>query len=116
FENVVHGTSYDLSTRDVAVRADGGSLALATTESPRGLLVNWLVRLGRGGRPLWSEELGCLDLPPGDYTIGVSMAQTADGGFVLAGGTIGCGSSSFVQPALVQKLDAKAQVACAQHY
>src|SRR2546423_1467553 len=43
FENVVHGTIYDVTPQDVAVTGDSGALALATTESPRGPLVNWLV-------------------------------------------------------------------------
>ena len=61
-----------------------------------------------------------LDLPPGSYALGVSFDQTADGGYVLGGGTRGCGSETIcpylggLQCGLVEKLDATGGLAWAR--
>ena len=58
-----------------------------------------------------ADGSGCASLPPGSYTDGVSVQQTSDGGYIVGGGTIGCGSSSScpstsgIQCALVEKVD-----------
>ena len=66
YENVLHGIVHDVTPEDVVATADGGDLVVATSGSPHGVLVNWLVKLDAGGRPQWTKELGCLDLPPGE--------------------------------------------------
>ena len=93
---LVNGTRLDLSPLDVQASSDGGSIALAETESPAGLGVDWLVKLTATGVPQWQEQVGCASPQgaPGDYADGVSVQQTADGGYVVAGGTIDCGSGS----------------------
>jgi hypothetical protein len=116
YENVLDGTTYPLTPQAVAATADGGSIVLATTQSPDAPLVNWLLKLDARGRPQWKHELGCLSLPPGDYTIGVSVEQTTDGGYVLAGGTIGCGSEKFTQQSLMEKLDSAGRPEWARTY
>jgi hypothetical protein len=74
-------------------------------------LVSWLVKSDSTGNPQWQKEVGCFGNPPGDYSTGVSLQQTSDGGYILGGGTIGCGSKSTcpstsgIVCALVQKLD-----------
>ena len=98
---------------------DGGSISLALADT-RG--VSWLVKLDRFGGPQWQEEVGCFNLPPDSFADGVSVQQTADGGYVVGGGTIGCGSStvcpllSGIQCALVERLDATGGLVWARVY
>ena len=121
---LVNGTRLDLSPLDVQASSDGGSIALAETESPAGLGVDWLVKLTATGVPQWQEQVGCASPQgaPGDYADGVSVQQTADGGYVVAGGTIDCGSGSSCPPlsgrscALVEKLDSAGRVTWAHAY
>jgi hypothetical protein len=74
------------------------------------------------GVPQWQEDIGCLTAAPGDYTLGASIAQTADGGYVIGGGTIGCGSGndcpelSGIQCALVEKVGSTGSVEWARAY
>jgi hypothetical protein len=113
-----------LSPLDVQATSDGGSVALAETQSAQGLGVDWLVKLGATGAPQWQEQVGCASPQgaPGDYADGVSVQQTADGGYVVAGGTIDCGSGSSCPPltgrscALVEKLDAAGKLTWARAY
>jgi hypothetical protein len=81
---------------------------LALTDSPSGYGVNWLLKLAASGRPQWQKEIGCASGAPGDYAFAVSALQASDGGYVLGGGVLGCGS--FIQRALVEKLDAQGRV------
>src|SRR5262249_20141126 len=67
------------------------------------------------GRPQWQRELGCENGAPGDYILGISAQQTADGGYVLGGGMLGCGEI-YSQRALVEKLDGQGQVLWAFAY
>jgi len=86
--------------------------------------VDWLVKLTATGVPQWQEQVGCASPQgaPGDYADGVSVQQTANGGYVVAGGTIDCGSGSSCPPlsgrscALVEKLDSAGRVTWAHAY
>ncbi len=81
----------------------------SVVNSAEGQLAGEAERLG--GRA-WQRELGCLATPPGDYRRAVSIVPAADGGYVVGGGTVGCGSGnncaalSGVQCALVEKVSA----------
>src|SRR5207245_5294002 len=74
------------------------------------------------GVPQWQEEVGCLSTPPGDFSDGVSVRQTQDGGYIIGGGTIGCGSGSTcpstsgVSCALVEKVDATGRLSWSRAY
>jgi hypothetical protein len=108
YADVLDGAQDGLTPEVVRATSDGGSISLALTDT-RG--VSWLVKLDRYGAPQWQEEVGCFNLPPGSFAYGVSLEQTADGGYVVGGGTIGCGSSTIcpqlsgIQCALVERLD-----------
>jgi hypothetical protein len=63
-----------------------------------------------------------MNTPPGAYSDAVSLERTGDGGYVLAGGTIGCGSGSDcpslngIQCGLIEKVDSAGGVVWAQVY
>jgi hypothetical protein len=105
YGNIIHQVEYSLTPESVAATADGGYIALALADSPRSFGVNWLLKLDAAGRPQWQKEVGCASGAPGDYTLAVSLQQSPDGGYVLGGGVVGCGS--YPQRALVEKLDAQ---------
>src|SRR5215471_2270667 len=113
YSALVNGTQLNLTPEDVQATSDGGYIALAVTGSVTGLGVNWLVKLSATGVPQWQEQVGCASPQgaPGDYADGVSVQQTADGGYVVAGGSVDCGSGSSCPPltgrscAVVEKLD-----------
>ena len=104
--------------------SDGGSIALSETQTSAGLGVDWLVKLSSAGVPAWEEEVGCTSShgAPGDYADGVSVQQTSDGGYVVGGGTVDCGSGTTCPPlsgqscALVEKLTSTGQVSWARAY
>jgi hypothetical protein len=122
--NLFNGVQYDLTPEDVQATSDGGSIDLGLTPSPDGSHpgVSWLLKADGFGASQWQEEVGCLDTPPGAYADEVSVKQTSDGGYVLAGGTIGCGSGancpalSGIQCALVERLDATGRLEWANVY
>jgi hypothetical protein len=124
YANVVDGVKCDVTPEVVQATSDGGSIVLAlsgassvlSSDSCRG--VNWLVKLDASGNPQWQELVGCFSLPPGDYTLGVSLQQTADGGYVLGGGTLGCGleGTCFSQCGLVEKVNANGGLVWARVY
>jgi hypothetical protein len=121
---IVNGSPLDLTPLDVQATSDGGSVALSETETSAGLGVDWLVKLSAAGVPQWQEQVGCASPQgaPGDYADGVSVQQTADGGYVVAGQTIDCGSGSSCPPlsgrscALVEKLDSAGRFTWARVY
>jgi hypothetical protein len=121
---IVNGSQVDLTPLDVQATSDGGSIALAETQSAQGLGVDWLVKLSAAGAPQWQEQVGCASPQgaPGDYADGVSVQQTADGGYVVAGGSVDCGSGSSCPPlsgrscALVEKLDSAGRLTWAHVY
>ena len=128
YASVVDGAKCDLTPETVAATSDGGSVALALSSRPNASAsdscrgVNWLVKLDAFGNPQWQKAVGCFGLPPGSYSYGVSLQQTADGGYVLGGGTIGCGSGTLCpylsgrQCGFVEKLDATGELVWAQVY
>jgi hypothetical protein len=121
---LVNGSQLSLTPLDVQATSDGGYMALAETQSAAGLGVDWLVKLSATGVPQWQEQVGCASPQgaPGDYADGVSVQQTADGGYVVAGQTIDCGSGTSCPPlsgrscALVEKLDSAGRLTWARVY
>ena len=122
FADVVSGVQVSATPEDVQATADGGTIALASVPSPDGVLVNWVTKLSNVGAIQWQEEVGCLSTAPGDYSIGVSLQPTNDGGYVVAGGTIGCGSgpncpvTSGLTCGFVEKLTSVGAVSWARVY
>jgi len=128
YANVIDGVKCGLTPEVVQATSDGGSVALALSDRPSAAAsyscagVNWLVKVDSSGSPQWQEAVGCFNLPPGSYSYGVSLQQTADGGYVLGGGTLGCGSGTIcpylsgLQCGLIEKLDATGQLIWAQVY
>jgi len=121
---LVGGSQLSLTPLDVRATSDGGYIALAETQSAAGLGVDWLVKLDANGAPQWQQQVGCASPQggPGDYAYGVSVQQTADGGYILGGQTIDCGSGSTCAPlsgrscALVEKLDSAGKLTWARVY
>ena len=122
YGNVLGGVEYSLTPEDVQQDSDGGWTALALTQASSGVGVSWLLKSSAVGAPQWQEEIGCLNGAPGDYADAVSLQHTSDGGYVLAGGTIGCGSGSDcpslsgIQCGLIEKVDSAGRVVWAQAY
>jgi hypothetical protein len=123
YANVLNGVQYDLTPEDVQATPDGGSITLAITSAPgNGVGVAWLLKTNAVGAPQWQEEVGCPSTPPGAYSDALSLDQTSDGGYVLAGGTIGCGSGSdcpalsSLQCGLIERLDAAGRLLWARVY
>jgi hypothetical protein len=128
YANIVNGVQYDLFPVDVQATADGGSITLATTYAPSpsgagtGPGVSWLLKTNAVGAPQWQEEVGCLSTPPGAYSDNLSLQLTSDGGYALAGGTIGCGSGSDcpalsgIQCGLAERIGATGQLEWARVY
>jgi hypothetical protein len=115
YGNTIRQVEYGLTPESVGATSDGGYFALGLTDSPEGFLKNWLLKLNASGRPQWQREVGCASGAPGDYGLGISAQQTSDGGYILGGGILGCGGS-YVQRALVEKLDAQGRVVWALAY
>jgi hypothetical protein len=120
YANLINGAEMSLTPEDVVATPDGGWTALAITSA--GAEVSWLVKASAFGKPQWQEEIGCVNGAPGDYANGVSLQPTSDGGYVLAGGTVGCGSGSVcpelsgLQCGLIEKLDSTGAVVWARVY
>lgn len=128
YANVVNGVQFDLFPVDVQATPGGGTITLATTSGPSpsgvgtGPGVSWLLKANAFGAPQWQEELGCLSTPPGAYSDDLSLQLTSDGGYVVAGGTIGCGSGnecpalSGIQCGLIERVAATGQLEWARVY
>jgi hypothetical protein len=128
YASVIDGVKCDLTPAAVQATSDGGSVALATSSRPNAAAsdscrgVSWLVKLDASGRPQWQEGVGCFNLPHGSFAYGVSLQQTTDGGYVIGGGTIGCGSGTIcpflsgIHCGLIEKLDASGKLVWAQVY
>src|SRR5215471_2662118 len=123
YANIVNGVEVDLTPRAVQATPDGGWVALASSPAgASGVSVAWLLKANAVGAPQWQEAVGCLSNPPGDYSDAVSLELTGDGGYVLAGGTTGCGSGtvcpslSSVQCGLIDKLDSTGRLVWARAY
>jgi hypothetical protein len=114
YGKTIQQVEYGVTPASVRATSGGGYIALASSDSPRGFGVNWLLKLDASGRPQWQRELGCATGAGGDYTLAASAQQSSDGGYVLGGGVLGCGS--YTQRALVEKLDALGRVTWAFAY
>jgi hypothetical protein len=114
YGNTIRQVEYGLTPASVGVTSDGGYIALAHTDSPSAVSASWLLKLNASGRPQWQREVGCASGAPGDYALGLSAQQTSDGGYIVGGGILGCGS--YPQRALVEKLDAQGRVVWAFAY
>jgi hypothetical protein len=126
--SVIDAKKCDLTPEAVQATSDGGSIALALSGRPNDAAspdcsgVSWLVKLDAFGNPQWQKAVGCFGLPPGSYSFGVSLDQTGDGGYVLGGGTIGCGSDTLcpflggLQCCLIQRLDPNGNLVWAKVY
>jgi hypothetical protein len=120
--NLLNGVEYDLTPHSVQPTTGGGSIDLATTQAPSGVGVSWLLGTSAVGAPQWQEEIGCMNTPPGAYSDAVALGRTSDGGYVLAGGTVGCGSGSDcpslsgIQCGLIARVDGAGGVGWAQVY
>lgn len=128
YANVVNGVQYDLTPIDVKATSDGGAITLATTFAPppsgtgTGPGLSWLLKTSAVGAPQWEEEVGCPSTPPGAYSDVLSLELTNDGGYILAGGTIGCGSAADcpflggLQCGLIERLDSAGRLEWAHVY
>jgi hypothetical protein len=124
YANVVAGVKCDVTPVAVTATSDGGSATLALSSRPSIQAsescssVNWVVKLDAFGNPQWQKLVGCFNLPGGYYSLGVSMRQTADGGYVIGGGTLGCGPDTICRElcGLVEKLDAAGNVVWSRVY
>jgi hypothetical protein len=97
YGSVINGVKCDRTPETVEATSDGRSIALALSSR---LSVNasddcagtgWLVKRDSSGTPQWQENVGCLTPPAsGGYSYGLTLKQTADGGNVIAGGTVDC--------------------------
>jgi hypothetical protein len=122
YANVLNGVEYTLTPEGVQATSDGGWAALALTQTASGAGVSWLLKSNAVGAPQWAHEVGCLNGAPGDYSDATSLELTNDGGYVLAGGTIGCGSGSNcpeltgLQCGLVERLDGSGAIVWARVY
>src|SRR5208283_1485074 len=115
YANLVGGSQVDVTPVDVEPTSDGGYIFLGQSPTSAGLSVSWLVKTDSSGNAQWEKEVGCFTGAPGDYSLGVSVQQTTDGGYVIAGGAVGCGSSSTcpsgtIQCAIVEKLGSSGNV------
>lgn len=117
YADIIGNMALDLAPQTVLATSDGGYMLLASTDS-----VNWLVKTDSSGNPQWHKELGCFSSAPGDYTIGISIEQTADRGYIIGGGATGCGQApscgelSSTQCAIAEKLDSEGDVVWAKTY
>ena len=124
YSNVVGATHLDVTPEDAQATSDGGYIGLALTQASSSTRpgVSWLVKLSSSGTAQWQRELGCLTTPPGAYADAASILQASDGGYVVGGGTIGCGSGnncpalSGIQCALVEKVNSTGGLVWARVY
>jgi len=114
----------NLTPLDTQSTSDGGYIALSQTETSAGLGVDWLLKLSATGVPQWQEQVGCASPQgaPGDYADGASVEQTADGGYIVGGQTIDCGSGTSCPAlsgrscAIVEKFDPAGKLSWARVY
>jgi hypothetical protein len=80
-----------MTPEDVQTTTDDGYIFLSASGGPTGG-ASWLVKTDSSGNTQWVKEVAIF-IPGVSYALGVSVQQTRDGGYVLAGGTLGGGSS-----------------------
>lgn len=132
YANFIRNTSQqkDVTPEGVQTTSDGGYILLASTDCITSAcvmaqgntnpIVNWLVKTDSSGNPQWQKEVGCFSTPPGNYTIGVSVQQTADGGYILGGGALNtgatCGTGGTEQYSIVKRLDSGGSLIWSKSY
>jgi len=129
YANIILNTTQQKDVTPVGMQAtsDGGYILLASTDCTTEAciaaqgntnpLVNWLVKTDSAGNPQWQKEVGCFSASA-DNTMGLSVQQTADGGYVVGGGEYNyesCGSGR-VQRAIVEKLDSRGNLTWSKTY
>ena len=78
-----YGGSNTEEVFDIQQTADGGYVAVGyTSTNTAGYYDVYFLRIGSGGDTLWTKTYG-----GGDYDYGYSVAETPDGGFIIAGRT-----------------------------
>lgn len=88
YANVLNGVKCSSVTPEVVqATSDGGSIALSHADCRS---VSWVIKLDPFGNPQWQKEIGCFNLPPGGYALGLALERTTDGGYVIGGGTRDC--------------------------
>jgi hypothetical protein len=124
YGNVILNTTQekDLTPEGVQATSDGGYILLASTDCTTNAcvmaqgntnpIVDWLVKTDSSGNPQWQTEVGCLSAP-GSYSIGVSLQQTTDGGYIIGGGGINCGTGGG---AIVEKVDSLGNLTWSKTY
>ncbi|HEY4271038.1 MAG TPA: hypothetical protein VGM65_03465 [Candidatus Udaeobacter sp.] len=113
YANILETGETDATPADVADTADNGFIALALSFSTSSD-VAWLLKLDAAGGVTWRREVGCSTGAPGDYSLGVSIQQSVDGGYIIGGGVLGCGE--FIQRGLVEKVDPQGNVVWTSAY
>jgi hypothetical protein len=132
YSNVIHNTTQQKEVTPLGVQttSDGGYILLASTDcltnecviaqGNTNPVINWLIKTDPSGNAQWEKELGCFSAPPGDYTIGVSVEQTSDGGYVVGGGALNlganCGTDGGAQGAIVERLDSGGNLIWSKNY
>jgi len=87
-----YGGSYYDDGRDVRQTSDGGYIICATTMSfGSGDVDVWLIKTNATGDTLWTRTYGGTN-----FDVGLSVRQTTDGGYVVAGSTSSFGDSCQV--------------------
>jgi hypothetical protein len=78
-----YGGSYTEEVYDIQQTADGGYIAVGyTSTNTAGYFDVYFLRLDAAGDTLWTKTYGGID-----YDYGYSVAETLDGGFIIAGRT-----------------------------
>jgi hypothetical protein len=119
YADVLGGVRCAVTPEAVQATADGGSIALTHADC-RG--VSWLAKFDAAGNPQWQTEVGCFNIAPGGYALGLAVQQTHDGGYVVGGGTRDCDFSPICAYltsqacGLVQKLDASGNLVWSRVY
>jgi len=96
YANVIDGVECDLTAEGVQPALDGGSVALALSSRPSIQASEscaggtWVAKVDAFGNPQWQELVECFAVADGGYFYGVSLQRTADGGYVIGGGTRDC--------------------------
>lgn len=120
---VKNGVKCEMTPEVVEATTDGGSVLLAHSGGYNCEPVTWIVKLDATGAPQWQEEVRCSgNIAGGGFDLGTALRQTADGGYVIAGGVRDCEANpvcrytTSVQCGLVEKLDANGQLVWSRVY
>ena len=70
YADVLGGVRCDVTPESVQATADGGSIALTHADCRS---VSWLVKFDAFGNPQWQKEVGCFNIAPGGYALGLAV-------------------------------------------